>query len=76
MTCQVEHLDAGRVLGVPFDTMRRAKKKSGEVAGRPKTIPFRPNAKLRDRLEAEKEATGAPFQKIIEKALDAYLKRG
>jgi len=56
--------------------MRRAKKKSGEVAGRPKTIPFRPNAKLRDRLEAEKEATGAPFQKIIEKALDAYLKRG
>lgn len=53
--------------------MRRSKKKSEQSTGRPKTIPFRPNAKLRDLLEAEKEATGAPFQKIIEKALAAYL---
>jgi hypothetical protein len=37
------------------------------------TIPFRPNPELRALLEAEKDASGAPFQKIIEKALAAYL---
>ena len=55
--------------------MRRSKKKPSGPAEPKKTIPFRPNAKLRGLLEAEKEATGAPFQKIIEKALAAYLER-
>jgi len=38
------------------------------------TIPLRPSPELRALLEAEKAASGAPFQKIIEKALAAYLK--
>jgi len=50
--------------------MRRTKKPEPK-----KTIPFRPG-KLRPWLEAEKDRTGAPFQKIIEKAIEAYQKRG
>lgn len=54
--------------------MRRGTK----PAEKRKTIPFRPTKKQRDWLEAEKDDTGAPFQKIIEKALDEYSakKRG
>ena len=48
-------------------------RKPKETVEPKKTIPFRPGAKLRERLQAEKDRTDAPFQKIIERALDEYL---
>jgi hypothetical protein len=38
-----------------------------------KQIAFRPDQKLYDRLAAHKKATDAPFQKTLERAVDAYL---
>ena len=39
-----------------------------------KAIPLRLDSKLRKQLEAEKERTDAPFQKIIERALREFFK--
>lgn len=41
-----------------------------------KTVPFRLTRKRQDLLAAEKERTGASFQKIMERALDQYLNQG
>jgi hypothetical protein len=55
--------------------MRHRKPVAKRLAAKSKgTIPLRPSPELRALLEAEKAASGAPFQKIIEKALAAYLK--